>query len=513
MFASSSPAPSAEPRGLLGRLFGLDVRSLALVRVALGVIVLVDLALRSGDLVTFYGDDGVLPRAAWLRAYPGSFSLHAASGSPLYLGLLFALEALAACCLVLGFRTRLATFVTWLLVTSLHARNPTLLQGGDALLGLLLFWGLFVPLGATFSVDAALSPAVPTAPRRVLGLGTVAIALQMPFVYFFTGLLKGGPEWHSTFTAIEGALRDDFVSSPTGRWLADVIPGPVLSGMTASVLVVEIGIPLLLLCPFRTERVRLYLLPSLFLLQAGFLACLRIGLFPFISTTGAVVLLPSLFWDHLGAALSPRAFSARLLGTLRPLGRVLVSALHPLGGATPRFRLGPVSAVFVAAALTFALADNVALVAHEKMPRVVADTGHALRLRQSWKLFVRSSKSHRWAVVVGKRADGTEVDLLAGDGRAPSFERPTHISDGFESYRWRKYVTALMGKGKKGKAVRQALASHLCHAGADGSPLVAVRAYRFDEPVGHEGESPKRRLLFTKRCGAHGAGERVSRAE
>lgn len=510
--ASASPTLPAEPTGLFGRLFGLDVRSLAVVRVALGLLVLIDLALRVGGLETYYGDDGVLPRAAWLRAYPGSFSLHAASGSSLYLGALFALHAVAALCLVLGFRTRLATFVTWLLVVSLHTRNPALLQGGDALLGLLLFWGLFVPLGAAASVDAALAPAAP-APRRVASLGTAALALQMPLVYLTTGLLKGGPEWHSSFTAIERALRDDFVSSHVGRWLAEALPSSVLSGMTVSVLVVEVGLPLLLLSPFRTEKLRFYLLPALFLLQLGFLACLRIGLFPFISTTGAVVLLPSLFWQRLAERPALRALAARVGERARPLSRALVSLLGPLGGGEPRFRLGTLSFVVVALALGFALVDNVASVAHEKLPRPLAEAGRALRLRQSWKLFIRSSPTHRWVVVVGKRADGTEVDLLADTVKAPSFARPAHISDGFESYRFRKYLTALMRKGKKGVTVRRALASHLCEEGAGGPSLVAVRAYRLDEVVGREGETPKRSLLFTKRCARHGASERLSRAE
>ena len=42
----------------------------------------------------------------------------------------------------------------------------------------------------------------------------MALALQMPFVYFFTALLKGGPEWHTRFDAIHNALNDDFIASP-----------------------------------------------------------------------------------------------------------------------------------------------------------------------------------------------------------------------------------------------------------------------------------------------------------
>jgi hypothetical protein len=68
---------------------------------------------------------------------------------------LFAIAALVAIALLVGYRTRLAT-VLLALLASLQARNPTLIQGGDNLLLLLLFWGMFLPLGARFAIDAAL---------------------------------------------------------------------------------------------------------------------------------------------------------------------------------------------------------------------------------------------------------------------------------------------------------------------------------------------------------------------
>ena len=54
----------------LQQLFGIDLRTLALLRVGLGVAVLADVVIRSFDLVALYTDQGVLPREL-LRAAEG----------------------------------------------------------------------------------------------------------------------------------------------------------------------------------------------------------------------------------------------------------------------------------------------------------------------------------------------------------------------------------------------------------------------------------------------------------
>jgi hypothetical protein len=86
--------PPARP-SRLAELFGVDLRSLALVRIGVGTLLLADLALRSRDFRAHYTDFGILPREAiaghgWVALY----TLHAAaSPSALAVGALFALVA------------------------------------------------------------------------------------------------------------------------------------------------------------------------------------------------------------------------------------------------------------------------------------------------------------------------------------------------------------------------------------------------------------------------------------
>jgi len=136
-------------------LVGIDLRSLALLRITAAVFLLIDLADRARLLITNYTDAGAHPRAVALTYYQyGLPSLHLMAGSARVQLALFVLAGIAAALLAVGWRTWIATFVSWYLLGSLHARNELVLDGGDYVLRHLLFWSLFLPLGARWSLDA-----------------------------------------------------------------------------------------------------------------------------------------------------------------------------------------------------------------------------------------------------------------------------------------------------------------------------------------------------------------------
>ena len=142
--------------GMLQRLFAIDPRSLALFRICIGLVLLVELLTRGSDIQLHYSDLGVLPREALWQLFLLSewhWSLHTLTGSVAGQTVLFACAAACAVALILGYRTRLALVLSWLLLASLHARNPILQYGGDHLLRMLLFWSLFLPLGCYWSID------------------------------------------------------------------------------------------------------------------------------------------------------------------------------------------------------------------------------------------------------------------------------------------------------------------------------------------------------------------------
>jgi predicted DCC family thiol-disulfide oxidoreductase YuxK len=284
-------------RETLFKLFAVDLRSLALTRIAVGSLLMIDLISRSRELRAFYSDDGLVPRNAIYESLPRAWyvSLHFLSGRAEIEALMFLLAGVFALMLILGYKTRLASFWSWLLLASLHARNPYVVHGGDSLMRMLSFWGIFVPWGARYSIESALNIARHNLPKAVFSIGTVALILQMPIVYFFTGLLKNGREWRHDFTAISYVLKAPDFAFRLGSGLAS-FPS-VLKVATASTLVLEVGGALLLLSPFFTRTSRAVAIVGFLILQVGFLLTIKLGMFPVVSTVALLPFVPGSLWD------------------------------------------------------------------------------------------------------------------------------------------------------------------------------------------------------------------------
>jgi hypothetical protein len=107
-------------------IFGADLRSLATFRIVLALLVLADLANRATDISAHYTDAGIMPRTVLVEQLlsPWAFSLNLMNGGRLFQALLFGVAALAAFGMLVGYRTRLMTFVVWVLLLSIQVRNP-----------------------------------------------------------------------------------------------------------------------------------------------------------------------------------------------------------------------------------------------------------------------------------------------------------------------------------------------------------------------------------------------------
>jgi len=206
-------------RQRLALVLGLDTRSLAVARMALGALVLLDVCGRLMDYGAFYTDSGVLPRASVIEMYSRAeyVSLFMASGAKWWAGVCFAIEAVAAVCFLVGYRTRWANWIIWFMVIGSHARFSSVLQSGDVLLRVLLFWSLFLPMGARFSLDSVRQRVSHASSVSVVGVATVALYFQVAAVYIWTAVLKtarcGKTEKRSTMRSVLTTLPSS--RSPT----------------------------------------------------------------------------------------------------------------------------------------------------------------------------------------------------------------------------------------------------------------------------------------------------------
>lgn len=294
-------------------LFGADLRSLALLRIGVGLLLIADLVIRSYDLAAHYSDFGILPRVALLQMDRSrwSISVHLLSGLWPVQAILFLIAGAFAVALLLGYKTRWVTPICWFLLISLHGRNPVILIGGDILLRMVLFWGIFLPWGACYSVDKALNPAWDKLPERVVSLGTIAYFVQVILVYWFTALHKSGREWRVEGSAVYYALSVDQFATPVAEFMLQF--PLLLKFLTHTVFWYEIVGPLLLFSPFLTGPIRTLAVFGFIFMHIGFWLNLEIGLFAWVGAVSILPFLPTWFWNTWFSRLrTPERLEAKI---------------------------------------------------------------------------------------------------------------------------------------------------------------------------------------------------------
>lgn len=279
--------------------FSIDLRALAAFRVGLATLVLVDLLNRITHIQAHYTDFGVLPRDILLKYYSQStfFSFHLVSGSAGVQALLFLAAGVLAFLMMIGYKTRWTTFLSWVFLISLQNRNPLILQGGDVLFRVLFFWGMFLPLGAYYSIDSALT-LKKTRQTSYFSLGSAALMLQIAMIYLFAIALKDGSKWWPEGTATYYALMIDHFTTNFGQWLLGF--EKLLPILTFGVFFLEGSAFFLLMLPGPFWQIRFGTALALIFMHFGFGLAMRLGLFPFIDFVSLLIFFPPPVWNYLG---------------------------------------------------------------------------------------------------------------------------------------------------------------------------------------------------------------------
>jgi hypothetical protein len=549
-------------RAKIMEVFGADLRSLAVFRIALAIMVLIDLSNRATDLSAHYTDRGVLPRSILLQDVLNrwSFSLNLMHGELFFQALLFGILALVALALLVGYRTRLVTFAAWMLLLSIQWRNPLVLNAGDTLLRMLLFWSMLLPLGAHWSVDQSLKVATPRLSMRFLSLATVGLFLQIAFVYWFTAALKSSPEWREDGTAIYYALSNAEWTTPIGSYLLHISPPLLLEMLTFATLALEAFGPFLLFCPILTGPIRTGTVLAFMSLHVGIWLTMDIGTFPWVSAFCVICFLPSWFWDKSVAMLS--AVLPRLHDTARHLEYTAVRLAHtywlPLRARLSTMLVSRSSIVSVAAHgdeqpkhlaerttasaeretphgaaagsepivlrsslvvnilavffLIYIFCWNLTTVSAFTMPERAVPLGSFLGLKQAWGMFAPSpDKSGGWYVVPGTLRSGQQVDLMANIAHddfslreGVSWERPQDVASTFKNKHWRKYLKEI--RQEDNADLRRYFGRYICrqwnarNTGAD--QLVNLEIAYMEETTrpNYQRTTPEKRVLREHSC-------------
>ncbi|MFW6321502.1 MAG: HTTM domain-containing protein [Halohasta sp.] len=478
--------------------FAVDARSLAAFRIALGLTLLIDLVHRAGSMELFYTDSGMYPVAAYEATYDQytGLSLHALSGDLWLQQLLFVVAALFAIAYMLGYRTRLVGFVSLVLLLSLQARNPAVLNGGDRLLRVLLIVAQVAPLGERWSVDALRRG---RARSTVASFGTAALLIQPLLVFSSNAILKHeGETWYAG-EALDIAFHNDVMTILVGNHLAE-FPAllTVLNYAWVSLLA---GSVLFLFVP--TGRLRALAALAYMGAFAGMLVTMTIGVFPLALIVSVTPYLTAPFWDAIARRIPDgwrdRLSTAERLGPLDPsrlLDRPpiedrLLAALRARGhGSTASFAVSYAHSIMTILGLlmvvwmvSFAAVD----VYEYDLPDEV-DSPHLDQ--QSWGLYAPDpSEGYEWFVLkAGAGNDRETVDL---EGTAASPDRPPDAAATYETFRHRKFMQSVRSSGDYDPpgTIAESYAEWACGQVAErGDPVEEVTLYQIYQPSPLDGE-------------------------
>lgn len=428
-----------------------DLRSLALGRIGLALVLIANLIQRALVLRDFYSNDGLLPNHTLLwhpERWP-VFSLLFVASTPAMAVAAFILCGIAFVALLVGYRTRTAQLASYLAVLSLNARS--FFNGGDIVLCELALWSIFLPVGRRWSVDSALDRRR-GAPNGDTGNQIVAPAVavllgQLFFIYLLNALHKNGVTWREG-SAVHYVLHQETIVTSLGVWVRGWMTPNLSKALTWGTLVIEWTLPVLLASPIAlraTRRAALFLAASL---HIGFVLFINLEMF----TPAMLAYLPFLVRGEDAAALErwwmarwsrlrvwpPLARAARASAALLDAVDVMTPLPNPAAAhvlVTARARRG---AVLVRRLILFAL---VALAAQ----RLVADStpwrGPAwleqaesyLMLYERWYMFApEASRTDMNVSIDAITAEGRHVDPfneLASPGhRFPGNRIPPHLN-------------------------------------------------------------------------------------
>lgn len=414
--------------GKLKNSYGLDVRALSLMRIVVAFVLLLDLCIRVSSLTDFYTKDGAVPFMGVERQYwqEGYFTLFSLCDEYWYALLLFIVTGLIYLCLLVGFRTKLFTVLAWFMLLSLQNRNTLILQGGDDELRLVVFWGMFMPWGNFYSLDAK-KYLFARRNEKYLSVSSFGYVMLIFSVYFFSGLLKRSSEWQwSDGTAVYYAFNLDQIAWPLAKTLLSY--PSLLKFLSFSVRWAEILLPFLLFIPVKNSLFRMIFIIIITSFHLGISLTLYVGLFYLISISSLTGLLSPKFMDW---------FDAKFNFNKKPNEHLVAP---PLQAVRENYYLNVVLSCFTFFCAALCLIWNFATVENSGLGVApnFNTVGYVIRLNQNWGMFAPTVlKDDGWYILEGFSA-GRTIDINR-EGKAADYSKPKNFMEYIKDDRWRKF--------------------------------------------------------------------------
>ncbi|MBM7113326.1 HTTM domain-containing protein [Archangium primigenium] len=281
-------------------------RPLGVFRIGVSLVLLAQAWSLAGHIQELFGDRGLtpwsitaplaspwMPRVETWVALARPWGLNARES----IQALCCAYALALAALLVGWRTRPAATLAWLLHAVLMNSAPLFIYGVEVFAHISLFYCVVLPVGAAFALDVR-AGRTSDAPSAMATLGLRVLQLHLCLVYVSSGVEKAlGATWQQGTAVWDAVMQPQFFRFDL-TWLAHQ---PWVS-MAASwgTLLVEVGYGVFIW----PRQTRLFWVLLTLGLHAGIALFMGLWLFSGIM---AVLTFAAFGWEALGAA--PRHFA------------------------------------------------------------------------------------------------------------------------------------------------------------------------------------------------------------
>lgn len=228
-----------------------SARPLAVFRIGLAAVLLVQAYTLSGSLLDLFGNRGIVqwpimdsssmpgtPRLAWAVELFARFGI----GDEAVVRSTFLIYVAGLAALLVGFQTRSAAVIVWFTHTMFKTSGTAVVYGVDTFAHIMLFYCIVMPVGHALSLDVA-QGRVKGGPSSAARLSLRLLQIHLCIVYFASGIEKSlGADWWDGEAIWCALMRRDLCMWDMS-WLANIPLIPKILGW--GTLVLEIGYPLM----------------------------------------------------------------------------------------------------------------------------------------------------------------------------------------------------------------------------------------------------------------------------
>ncbi|MEO3758777.1 HTTM domain-containing protein [Mycobacterium sp. B14F4] len=247
--------------------------TIGLVRIVFGALVVLWAIELKTNLYIRFGTEGVLPRTP-SQAYTWTVFELFPSDNALLVGWIVLM--VAAIALTVGWHSRLAAILVFILIVSFERRNPWVFNAGDMLLRIEALFIALAPCGAALSLDQRRRTGAfwSAQDRQIWALRLLQIQVSIIYISIVVAKLRG--ETWQNGTAVSYSLRQyDMLVLPLPDWVAGNLT--FMNVMTWGTLVIELAIGIFVW----NRRWRPWVLAAGVVLHLSITVTIAVGLFSF----------------------------------------------------------------------------------------------------------------------------------------------------------------------------------------------------------------------------------------